>query len=158
VPETAQIQVRINDRDTVLDVDPLRRMLDVLRDDLQLTGTKEGCGVGVCGACSILLDDAVVAACLLPAGLVDGRTVLTIEGLETGSGLTPLQSAFIDHGGIQCGFCTPGQVIAATALLARRPDPTDAEIDAWMAGNLCRCTGYAGIRRAIRAAAGSPDA
>ncbi len=153
MPDHAPIRCRINGEAAVLQVDPLRAMVDVLRDDLQLTGTKEGCGVGVCGACSVLLDGDVVASCLLPAGLVDGRELTTIEGLETETGLTPLQAAFIEHGAIQCGFCTPGQVLAATSLLASLPDPSDADIDAWMAGSLCRCTGYSGIRRAIQAVA-----
>jgi carbon-monoxide dehydrogenase small subunit len=152
--DLATVRVRVNGDLQVFDVDPLRRVLDVLRDDLDLTGTKEGCGAGMCGACSVLLDDAVVASCLLPVALVDGRSVTTIEGLASVGGMSAVQQAFVAEGGVQCGFCTPGQVLCATSLLDRRPNPTDAEIDEWMSGNLCRCTGYAGIRRAIHHAAG----
>jgi aerobic-type carbon monoxide dehydrogenase small subunit (CoxS/CutS family) len=134
--------------------DALRRLVDVLREELGLTGTKEVCGVGVCGACSVLVDGALQSACLLPVGLVAGRAVTTIEGLGgPGGELSALQAAFVTEGGLQCGACTPGQVVAATALLHDIPRPTDGEIDEWMAGNLCRCTGYEGIRRSIRAAA-----
>jgi carbon-monoxide dehydrogenase small subunit len=118
-----------------------------------MTGTKEGCSVGVCGACSVLIDGEVLSACLMPAVFVDGTQVTTIEGLAPDAEhLTPLQDAFIRHGGFQCGICTPGQLISATALLAAYPRPTDDEISDWMMGNLCRCTGYHGITRAIRAA------
>ncbi len=131
-----------------------RRLVDVLRDDLRLTGTKEGCSVGVCGVCGVLVDGALVSACLYPAVFADGASITTIEGIARGGTLAPLQEAFISEGGFQCGICTPGQIVAAAALLAERPRPTDAEIDEWMTGSLCRCTGYAGIRRAIRKAAG----
>jgi carbon-monoxide dehydrogenase small subunit len=129
-----------------------RRLIDVLRTDCGLTGTKEGCAVGVCGACAVLVDGEVTSACLLPAVFVDGAAVTTVEGLGPGR-LTPLQEAFITEGGFQCGICTPGQLITATALLAAHPNPTDVEITEWMMGSLCRCTGYHGIRRAIRKAA-----
>jgi len=125
----------------------------VLRDDLGFTGTKEGCSIGVCGACSVLVDGELLSACLLPAVFADGRSVTTVEGLASGGELSPLQDAFIREGGFQCGICTPGQLIAATALLAERPRPTEAEIRDWMMGNLCRCTGDHGITRAIKAAA-----
>lgn len=125
----------------------------MLRDDLGFTGTKEGCSIGVCGACSVLVDGELLSACLLPAVFADGRSVTTVEGLASGDELSPLQDAFIREGGFQCGICTPGQLIAATALLAERPRPTEAEIRDWMMGNLCRCTGYHGITRAIKAAA-----
>ena len=129
-----------------------RRLIDVLRDDLGLTGTKEGCSIGVCGACSVLVGGELLSACLMPAVFVDGRAVTTVEGLANGEELSPLQDAFIREGGFQCGICTPGQLIAATALLAeRRRPPTDDEVREWMMGNLCRCTGYHGIARAIRA-------
>jgi aerobic-type carbon monoxide dehydrogenase small subunit (CoxS/CutS family) len=131
-----------------------RRLIDVLRDDLGLTGTKEGCSVGVCGACSVLVDGQVMSACLLPALFVDGARVTTIEGLAPDpEHLTPLQDAFIRHGGFQCGICTPGQIIAATALLREHPHPSTDEIKAWMMGNLCRCTGYYKIIESIQAAA-----
>ncbi|HEY6960077.1 MAG TPA: (2Fe-2S)-binding protein [Candidatus Limnocylindria bacterium] len=130
-----------------------RRLIDVLRYDCALTGTKEGCSVGVCGACSVLVNGELLSACLLPAVFVDGAEVTTIEGIAT-NGLTPLQDAFITEGGFQCGICTPGQIISATALLARTPRPSEAEISDWMMGNLCRCTGYHGIVRAIKKASG----
>jgi carbon-monoxide dehydrogenase small subunit len=130
-----------------------RRLIDVLRDDLGFTGTKEGCSIGVCGACSVLVDGDLLSACLLPAVFVDGHAVTTVEGLANGETLSPLQDAFIRDGGFQCGICTPGQLIAATALLAEHPRPTDDQIREWMMGNLCRCTGYHGITRAIKAAA-----
>jgi carbon-monoxide dehydrogenase small subunit len=125
----------------------------VLRDDLGFTGTKEGCSIGVCGACSVLVDGDLLSACLLPAVFVDGRAVTTVEGLANGDTLSPLQDAFIRDGGFQCGICTPGQLIAATALLAEHPRPTDDQIREWMMVNLCRCTGYHGITRGIRSAA-----
>ena len=129
-----------------------RRLIDVLRDDLGATGTKEGCSIGVCGACSVLVGGDLLSACLLPAVFVDGRDVTTVEGLADGDKLSTLQDTFIREGGFQCGICTPGQLIAATALLAENSRPSDDEIREWMMGNLCRCTGYQGITRAIRAA------
>ena len=129
-----------------------RRLIDVLRDDLGATGTKEGCSIGVCGACSVLVGGELLSACLLPAVFVDGRDVKTVEGLADGDKLSSLQDAFIREGGFQCGICTPGQLIAATALLAEKSRPSDDEIREWMTGNLCRCTGYYGITRSIKAA------
>jgi len=129
-----------------------RRLIDMIRTDCGLTGTKEGCSVGVCGACAVLVDGVVLSACLLPAVYVDGADVTTVEGLAADR-LTPLQEAFITEGGFQCGICTPGQLITATALLAAHPRPTEAEISDWMMGSLCRCTGYHGIVRAIKKAA-----
>jgi carbon-monoxide dehydrogenase small subunit len=130
------------------------RLIDLLRDELGLTGTKEGCSVGVCGACSVLVDDALTSACLLPAAFMDGTRVTTIEGLAPDDEhLTPVQDAFIRHGGFQCGICTPGQIVAATALLAEQPKPSVDQIKAWMMGNLCRCTGYYKIIESIQAAA-----
>jgi carbon-monoxide dehydrogenase small subunit len=130
------------------------RLIDLLRDDLGLTGTKEGCGVGVCGACSVLVDGQVMSACLMPAVFVDGTRVTTIEGLAPDDQhLTPLQDAFIRHGGFQCGICTPGQIVAATALLEANPHPTVDQVKTWMMGNLCRCTGYYKIVESILAAA-----
>jgi carbon-monoxide dehydrogenase small subunit len=149
-----QVRLEINGQPHELDVAPARRLVDVLRHDLGLTGTKESCAVGVCGACSVLVDGQLVSACLLPVALADGRRITTIEGIAGPDGsLSPLQSAFIREGGLQCGACTPGQIVAATALLAEQPAPDEPAIRDWMAGNLCRCTGYAGIIRAIRAAA-----
>ena len=141
-------------RDVVVAAD--RLLIDLLREDCGATGTKLGCGVGVCGACSVLVDGELLSACLVPAVFVDGHDVTTVEGLAQNSHLTKLQEAFVRDGGFQCGICTPGQLIAATALLAERPHPEEREIRAWMMGNLCRCTGYYGIVRAIeRAAEGS---
>src|ERR671933_1862567 len=132
------------------------RLIDLLRDELGLTGTKEGCSVGVCGACSVLVDGELLSACLMPAAFVDGTSVTTIEGLAPDDEhLTPLQDAFIRHGGFQCGICTPGQIVAATALLAEHPRPTAEQVRRWMTGNLCRCTGYYKIVESILAAAES---
>lgn len=148
-----RIRFALNGESRELDIAADRLLIDLLRDDLGLTGTKEGCGVGVCGACSVLVDDALVSACLLPALHVDGRAVTTIEGLAADDRLTPLQDAFIRRGGFQCGICTPGQIVAASALLREVPRPTEPEVREWMLGNLCRCTGYYGIVRAVLAAA-----
>jgi len=153
-----QVRLEINGERHELDVEPARRLVDVLRHDLGLTGTKESCAVGVCGACSVLVDGELVSSCLLPAALADGRSITTIEGIAAADGtLSPLQDAFIREGGLQCGACTPGQIVAATALLAEQPHPSDDQIRDWMAGNLCRCTGYAGILRAIKRAAGTAE-
>ena len=131
-----------------------RLLLHVLRDDLGLTGTKEGCSVGVCGACSVLVDGVLVSSCLLPAVLADGASITTVEGLAPEpEGLSPVQESFIRHGGFQCGICTPGQLIAATALLQAHPHPTEAQVKEWMMGNLCRCTGYYQIVESILSAA-----
>jgi aerobic carbon-monoxide dehydrogenase small subunit len=129
------------------------RLIDLLRDHLGLTGTKEGCSVGVCGACRVLTDGQLMSACLMPAAFVDGTRVTTIEGLAPDDEhLSPLQDAFIRHGGFQCGICTPGQIVAATALLQEQPRPTVDQIKSWMMGNLCRCTGYYKIVESIQAA------
>jgi carbon-monoxide dehydrogenase small subunit len=149
---THRLRFTLNGSPRSLDVRADRRLIDVLRDDLGCTGTKEGCSIGVCGACSVLVGGELLSACLLPAVFVEGREVTTVEGLAHGNELSPLQDAFIREGGFQCGICTPGQLIAATALLAEHPRPSDDDIRAWMMGNLCRCTGYHGITRAIKAA------
>jgi len=134
-------------------------LVDLLRDRLGLVGTKLGCGVGACGACSVLVDGELMSGCLLPAVIVDGRSVVTVEGLEAGAPAetAALREAFEAEGGYQCGICTPGQLVAAVALLRRRARPTEAEIRAHLAGNLCRCTGYAGIVRAVERAATQVD-
>lgn len=136
-----------------LEVEPTCLLIDVLRDDLGLTGTKEGCGIGVCGACTVLVDGHTLSACLTLAITLQGATILTIEGLAREGQLHPLQRAFIARGGFQCGFCTPGQIMAAYALLQEQPHPTDEQIKEAMLGNLCRCTGYYKIIDSIRAAA-----
>ena len=124
-------------------------LLDVLRDDLRLTGSKEGCASGDCGACSVIMDGRLVCACLLLAAEAEGSTIETIEGMANGSDLHPLQQQFLDHAALQCGVCTPGFLIAAKALLERNPDPTETEVRYWLAGNLCHCTGYDKIVRAV---------
>ena len=129
--------------------DPRETLLDVLRDRLGLTGSKEGCGTGDCGACSVLVDGRLVSSCLVLGVEVEGRKVETIEGLAQGEELHPLQAKFLEHAALQCGFCTPGFLVAAKALLDRNPDPTEAEVRYWLAGNLCRCTGYDKIVRAV---------
>jgi len=129
--------------------DPRETLLDVLRDRLGLTGSKEGCGTGDCGACSVLVDGRLVSSCLVLGVEVEGRKVETIEGLAQGEELHPLQAKFLEHAALQCGFCTPGFLVAAKALLDRNPDPTETEVRYWLAGNLCRCTGYDKIVRAV---------
>jgi aerobic carbon-monoxide dehydrogenase small subunit len=133
--------------------EPQQTLLDVLRDELSLTGSKEGCGSGDCGACSVILDGRLVCSCLMLAVEADGHSVQTIEGLATGNKLHPVQQKFLEHAALQCGFCTPGLLVAAKALLDRNPEPTETEARYWLAGNLCRCTGYDKIIRAVLDAA-----
>lgn len=132
---------------------PEETLLDVLRDKLQLTGTKEGCGTGDCGACSITLDGKLVCSCLVLGAEADNAKIETIEGMSDGEKLHPLQQKFLDHAALQCGICTPGILVAAKALLEKNPDPTESEVRYWLAGNLCRCTGYDKIIRAVMDAA-----
>ncbi len=133
--------------------EPDQTLLDVLRDELHLTGSKEGCGSGDCGACSVLLDGRLVCACLVLGAEVEGGSVETIEGMADGDDLHPLQRKFLEHAALQCGVCTPGFLVAAKALLDRNTDPTETEVRYWLAGNLCRCTGYDKIVRAVLDAA-----
>jgi len=133
--------------------DPGMTMLDALRDELGLTGTKEGCGSGDCGACSVIVDGRLVCSCLMLAAEADGKRVETIEGMAQGSRLHPLQQKFLEHAALQCGFCTPGLLVASKALLDANPDPTETEVRYWLAGNLCRCTGYDKIIKAVLDAA-----
>ncbi len=148
-----KIRLTVNGRPHEGEVDAETRLLDLLREDLHLTGTKEGCGEGECGACTVLIDGRPVNSCLVLAAQADGTEVLTIEGLADGDRLHPIQQAFVDAGGVQCGFCTPGFVMSAYALLNEIPDPTDDEILTALEGNLCRCTGYGKIVDAVRLAA-----
>lgn len=141
-----------------IDVDPDMPLLWVLRDELGLTGTKYGCGIAMCGACTVHLDGEAVRSCQVPAGALEGAEVTTIEGLGTPRALDPVQAAWVELQVAQCGYCQSGQILQAKALLAARPDPTDAEIDAAMAGNLCRCATYPRIRAAIRHAARTSQA
>jgi len=147
------IRLRVNGDALELEVPGMRRLLDLLREDLGLTGTKEGCGEGECGACSVLLDGAVVDSCLVPVCQVDGGSVITVEGLAHGERLNVLQAAFLETGGAQCGICTPGMLMAGEAFLASGAEPTDEGIRQAIAGNLCRCTGYTKIVDAIALAA-----
>ncbi|OGQ18477.1 MAG: (2Fe-2S)-binding protein [Deltaproteobacteria bacterium RBG_16_71_12] len=150
----AELRFTLNGAAVETFVRPQARLLDVLRDTLGATGTKEGCSEGECGACTVIVDGRAVAACLFPALEAEGRTVVTVEGLRQDDGEpSEVQRAFIDKGGVQCGFCTPGMVMAATALLAENPAPTDDEIRAGLVGNLCRCTGYVQIVDAVKQAA-----
>jgi aerobic-type carbon monoxide dehydrogenase small subunit (CoxS/CutS family) len=142
----------VNGETHVLEVPPTRRLLTTLREDLALTGPKLGCGEGACGACAVLLDGKPVVSCLLPVAAAEGRAVTTIEGLARGD--TALQEAFVAEDALQCGFCTPGQIVSATALLMRTPRPTRDEIRAALAGNLCRCGAYPKIERAVLRASG----
>jgi len=150
---THTIRMQVNGKDYTVDVPSQRLLIDCLRYDLGLTGTKEGCSVGVCGACTVLMDGALVSSCLSLAVLADGKEITTVEGLAHNGNLHPVQQAFIDFGGFQCGICTPGMVVAAKALLDENPNPSDDDIKDWMMGNLCRCTGYYKIIESIRGAA-----
>jgi carbon-monoxide dehydrogenase small subunit len=152
------IEVRVNGTDRRAAVEPRLTMADFLRDRCHLTGTHLGCEHGVCGACTVLLDGEAVRSCLVFAVQADGAEVTTIEGVAADGELSPVQAAFRDQHGLQCGFCTPGFVLSATAFLRDHPDPTDDEIRTGLSGNLCRCTGYQGILAAIRTAAGATPA
>src|SRR6266852_3890696 len=147
-----QVQCEINGQAMTLETYPMARLLDVLREQAGLTGTKEGCGEGECGACSIEMDGALVNSCLVPALQAEGTNIRTIEGVADDTRLHAVQQAFLMHGGAQCGICTPGMILAAVNLLARKPQPTEAEIREGLAGNLCRCTGYIKIFESVVAA------
>ncbi|HYA57450.1 MAG TPA: (2Fe-2S)-binding protein [Thermoplasmata archaeon] len=151
------LRFRLNGHPTEAPCEGARVLLDLLRDDLRLTGTKRGCDLGTCGCCTVLVDGRPTLSCLTLARLIEGREVTTIEGLSPPQGLSPVQRAFVENGATQCGFCTPGFVMTATALLRENPHPTRAEIERAVSGNLCRCTGYTKILDAIEAASrGSP--
>lgn len=149
------ISLQVNGRGVTVDVEPDETLLDLLRERLRLTGAKEGCDEGECGACTVLVDDKPLDSCIYPAAAAAGRAVRTIEGLTGIDGqLTPIQQSFVDHFAVQCGFCTPGFVMVLTALIEGNPTPTEAEVRSALAGNLCRCTGYSTIVDAVLAATG----
>lgn len=148
-----KIKLTVNERDYVVEVKPHWTLLDVIRDQIGLTGTKYGCGTGECGACTVLMDRKLAPSCLVLAAQAEGKEIVTIEGLSNGDKLHPLQKAFIEHGAIQCGYCTPGMILSAKALLDRNSNPTEEEVRYAIDGNLCRCTGYVKQVEAILAAA-----
>jgi carbon-monoxide dehydrogenase small subunit len=148
------IVLKVNGENHEIEIELNRLLLHALRDDLGLTGTKEGCSIGVCGACSVTIDGRLVSSCLTLAAACDGKEISTIEGLAKDGQLHPLQQAFIEYGGFQCGICTPGQIMAAKALLLENPAPTREEIAHWLRGNICRCGCYPGIAAAILEASG----
>jgi carbon-monoxide dehydrogenase small subunit len=147
-----QIKIKVNGVMHEIDVQPWDTLLDVIRDKLGLTGTKEGCGLGECGACTVIMNGKTVNSCLVLAVEADGKQIITIEGLAEGDKLHPVQQAFIDLGGLQCGFCTPGMIISAKAMLDENQNPTEEEIRRGISGNFCRCTGYTKIIQSIQAA------
>ncbi|MCA0203966.1 (2Fe-2S)-binding protein [Pararhodobacter sp.] len=147
------VTAKVNGDEVEFLADPRETLLDCLRDHLGLTGSKEGCGTGDCGACSVTLNGRLVSSCLVLGVEAQGAEIATIEGMAQGGELHPLQRKFVEHAALQCGFCTPGFLVAAKALLEKNPDPTETEIRFWLAGNLCRCTGYDKIIRAVQDAA-----
>ncbi|MEE9464037.1 MAG: (2Fe-2S)-binding protein [Candidatus Neomarinimicrobiota bacterium] len=151
------MKIRVNGNDYEIEVEPYRTLLDVLRYQLGLTGTKEGCGTGSCGSCTVLMDGQAVNSCLVFIAEAEGKAITTIEGLSWGGKLHPLQQAFMDEGAVQCGFCTPGVILTAKAFLDSNPKPNESQIREAIAGNLCRCTGYEKIIRAIMSVAQAPE-
>ena len=148
-----KITLIVNGKERTVETDPQRPLLDVLREDLHITGPKYGCGEGRCGACTVLMDGKCTLSCVTPVSLANKKKITTIEGLAEGNSLHKLQQAFLDEGAIQCGYCTPGMILTAAALLNENPKPTDEQITEWMDGNICRCNGYTKIHKAIRRAA-----
>jgi len=146
-----QITLHVNGEDHEVEIEPNRLLLQALREDIGLIGTKEGCSIGVCGACSVIVDGRLVSSCLTLAVACQGKEITTIEGLAKDGKLDPIQQAFLEYGGFQCGICTPGQIIAAKALLDINPNPSEEEVKEWMSGNLCRCTGYYKILESVMA-------
>ena len=155
MPSKSHITATINGEETEFLCEPRQSLLEVLRDTVGLMGSKEGCNNGNCGACNVILDGALVNSCIVLAVEIQGKSVTTIEGIATPNGLHPLQQKFIEHAALQCGFCTPGFIVASKALLDQNPDPSEHEVRAWLAGNLCRCTGYDRIVKAVLDAADS---
>jgi len=149
----AKMTLIVNGKERTVETDPQRSLLDVLREDLHVTGPKYGCGEGRCGACTVLMDGKRTLSCSTPVSLANKKKITTIEGLAEGNSLHRLQQAFLDEGAIQCGYCTPGMILTAAALLNENPHPTDEQITEWMDGNICRCNGYTKIHKAIRRAA-----
>ncbi len=145
-----KIEVVVNKKNIKMNVDPTTRLIDFLRDDLNLTGVKEGCSEGECGACTVILDGVAVTSCTILAGQVNGSEIITIEGLEQSGELDVIQKSFIENGAIQCGFCTPGMILSCKALLMKNPNPSEEEIKRAIEGNLCRCTGYNKIVKAVK--------
>ena len=152
MPDIPQIQLNVNGKDHAISTDPQRSILEVLREDLQLTGTKYGCGEGACGACSVLMDGKRIFSCSTPVSQALGKKITTIEGLADGGKLHPVQEAFLAEQGFQCGYCTPGMCIGTVALLSQKTAPTDEEIVKWMNPQLCRCCGYPRLINAVRKA------
>lgn len=150
--KTTHISFILNGKNVEADVTTAQRLIDLLREEFNLTGTKEGCGVGECGACTIIMNKRAVNSCLVLAAQADGSEITTVEGLAKGENLHPLQKSFIEHGAVQCGFCTPGMLMSSEALLQENPHPTEEEIKDAIAGNLCRCTGYKQIIEAVKEA------
>jgi carbon-monoxide dehydrogenase small subunit len=147
------VTLTVNGVARTVTTDPQRSLLDVLREDLHLTGAKYGCGEGRCGACTVLMDGEPARSCVVPVSLADKKSITTIEGLAKGDSLHPVQEAFLEEGAMQCGYCTPGMILSAVALLQDKPNPTEEEIVAGMNGNICRCNGYVKIKNAVRRAA-----
>ena len=147
-----EITLVVNGRQRTVVTDPNRPLLEVLREDLQVMGPKYGCGEGRCGSCTVLMDGERTPSCITPVAVADKKKITTIEGLSDGERLHPVQQAFLDEGAVQCGYCTPGMILSAVALLDENPQPTDEEINDWMNGNVCRCNGYAKIHNAVRRA------
>ena len=150
--EQIKIQFNLNGNDVSVTADPNKRLVDFLREDMGMTSVKEGCGEGECGACTIIYNGKAVTSCLMLAGQADGATIVTLEGVSENGQLNYIQQAFVDAGAVQCGYCTPGMVLSAKALLDKKPDATDEEIRRAMSGNLCRCTGYSKIIKAVEMA------
>ena len=145
------VVLKVNGEDYEIDIEPNKLLLHALREEVGLTGTKEGCSIGVCGACSVIVDGRLVSSCLTLAIACQGKEITTIEGLAKDGKLHPVQQAFLEYGGFQCGICTPGQIIAAKALMDQNPNPSEEEVKEWMSGNLCRCTGYYKILESVMA-------